>query len=113
MRRNDDNSCERPRCRWECTLTYLGTRLCQRHWIRLCGQQDGDERATEFQAACPGHLDLPLTTCVSAHSATYLEGGRPGRARRRDLSPAVLCCLDRFPTSVGRQARNRPNRRER
>ncbi len=90
MRRNDDDSCERPRCRRECTLMYLGTRLCQRHWIRLCGQQDGDERATESQAPCPGHLDMPLTTCVSAHSATYLEEGpRSGKARlrgRRDPS---------------------------
>ena len=58
MRRNGDDFCERPRCRRECTLTYLGT--------RRCGQQDGDERATESQAPCPGCLDLPLMTCVSA-----------------------------------------------
>jgi len=46
MGMNDDDLCGRPRCRRECTLTYLGTRLCQRHWSELCSQQDRDERTT-------------------------------------------------------------------
>ena len=46
MRRNDDHLCERSRCRRECTLTYLLTRLCQHHWSELCSQQDRGERTT-------------------------------------------------------------------
>lgn len=35
----DDDQCQRPRCRKEFAVRYLGTRLCWKHWVEQCGKE--------------------------------------------------------------------------
>jgi hypothetical protein len=44
MKKTDDkNLCWAARCTCASTVIYLGTPLCDRHWLALCAEQDEEE----------------------------------------------------------------------
>lgn len=38
----DETVCCRPKCKKESAVIYLGSPLCEKHWVQHCNKQDRD-----------------------------------------------------------------------